>query len=199
MYRSSIELSTKMSKGLDVQMEWEMRLQSAHADFLNTLRSIEPVLAEREPNEGKWSATGHAQHLVMSLRPVWFTTFLPVWLHALIFGRSNREARNYGQVTETYLRKLEGRKPEAPPMFRPTQRSKISVSKANTLLKSMLGRYIKSLRRYSDSDLDSLLLPHPLMGKCTLREMAYFLAWHASYHEQLLRRDYEITAQFDPA
>ena len=51
MYRSSIELSTKMPKGLDVQMEWEMRLQSSHADFLNTLRSIEPVLAEREPNE----------------------------------------------------------------------------------------------------------------------------------------------------
>lgn len=192
-------MSTMEPMALNAQKEWEIRLQSAHSDFINTMRSIEPALAECDPAEGKWSAVGHAQHLVMSLRPVWFTTFLPVWLHARIFGRSNRKARNYDQVSETYLRKLEGRKPEAPPMFRPTQRSKISVSKANTLLKSMLGRYIKSLRRYSDSDLDSLLLPHPLMGKCTLREMAYFLAWHAAYHEQLLRRDYQITAQFDPA
>lgn len=187
-------MSTRKPTGFDASKEWEIRINSTHADFLKTLRSIDPVLAEREPNEGKWSAVGHAQHLEMSLRPVWFTTFLPVRLHAYFFGRSNREARNYDQVLETYLRKLAGRKPEAPSMFRPKNRPSTSVQKADARLKSILGRYIKALNRYSDSDLDSLLLPHPLMGKCTLREMAYFLAWHAAYHEQLLRRDYTIEA-----
>jgi len=177
--------------GVGAQKEWELRIQTAHADFLKTLRSIDPLQAERQPATGKWSAVGHAQHLVLSILLVWVTTFLPVWMHARIFGRSNRVARNYDQVSEAYLCKLEGSKVEAPPMLRPARQSAISVDTVDARLKGMLGRYCSSLHRYSESDLDSLLLPHPLMGKCTLREMAYFLAWHAAFHGQLIRRDYQ--------
>jgi len=177
---------------LGAQDEWEVRLQTAHVDFLKTLRSIDTAQAKRAPSDGKWSAVGHAQHLVMSLRPVWLMTLLPVWLHARIFGRSNRVARGYDEVCETYWRKLGGRTAEAPPFFRPSMQPKGSVDKADARLRRMLSRYVRSMKRYSDSDLDMWLLPHPLLGKCTLREMAYFLAWHAAYHGQLVRRDYRI-------
>jgi hypothetical protein len=32
--------------------------------------------------------------------------------------------------------------------------------------------------------LDLLILPHPLLGKLTLREMLYFTLYHVEHHEK---------------
>jgi hypothetical protein len=37
---------------------------------------------------------------------------------------------------------------------------------------------------FSEQQLDLLILPHPLLGKLTLREMIYFTIYHAGHHEK---------------
>jgi hypothetical protein len=34
-----------------------------------------------------------------------------------------------------------------------------------------------------------LILPHPLLGKITIREMLYFTAYHVQHHENIIKRD----------
>ena len=40
----------------------------------------------------------------------------------------------------------------------------------------------KKLKNYSEKELEVYILPHPLLGKLTLREMLYFNILHAEHH-----------------
>lgn len=42
---------------------------------------------------------------------------------------------------------------------------------------------------WTEQDLDTVLLPHPLLGKLTVREMLYFTIYHAQHHQMLVDRD----------
>ena len=48
-------------------------------------------------------------------------------------------------------------------------------------------RMIKRIESWSrEKQLDHFLLPHPLLGKITLREMLFFSAYHIQHHTKLL-------------
>jgi DinB superfamily len=47
----------------------------------------------------------------------------------------------------------------------------------------------KKLEKLSEEELDTYLLPHPLLGKLTFREMLYFTAYHAEHHHLIAKRD----------
>jgi len=43
--------------------------------------------------------------------------------------------------------------------------------------------------KQSETALDLYILPHPLLGKITLREMLYFTAYHVYHHQTIVERD----------
>jgi len=47
----------------------------------------------------------------------------------------------------------------------------------------------KQLLDYSEQDLDELILPHPLLGKLTLREMMYFTMYHVLHHHKSIEEN----------
>ena len=40
----------------------------------------------------------------------------------------------------------------------------------------------KALDRFTEEDLDHVILPHPILGKLTVREMMYFTMLHVEHH-----------------
>ena len=56
-------------------------------------------------------------------------------------------------------------------------------------LATAVGRLVRRLDRFSEAELDTLLLPHPLMGKLTLREMLYFTLHHVDQHHAITLRN----------
>jgi hypothetical protein len=44
------------------------------------------------------------------------------------------------------------------------------------------GRLQKAFESWNEEDLDTIRLPHPLLGKITAREMIYFTLYHAKHH-----------------
>jgi len=44
----------------------------------------------------------------------------------------------------------------------------------------------RRIDRFSETQLDQLILPHPLLGKLTLREMLYFTIYHVQHHQKQL-------------
>ena len=59
-----------------------------------------------------------------------------------------------------------------------------NLKRVYTRLEHTVDRLNRRIDRFSESELDTLILPHPLLGKLTLREMLYFTAYHADHHRR---------------
>ena len=59
----------------------------------------------------------------------------------------------------------------------------------STTLRDLIKRLSARVDRWSDEDLDNTLLPHPLLGKLTVREMLFFTIHHVQHHQRLVERD----------
>ena len=45
----------------------------------------------------------------------------------------------------------------------------------------------QKLDKWTEKQMDEFILPHPLLGKITLREMMYFTIHHADHHRNLIK------------
>jgi hypothetical protein len=135
----------------------------------------------------KWSPAENIQHLILSVRPLVLAFSLPLFLLRIFFGKLNRHVLNYHEVVERYKAKLDaGSKASAP--FIP---KKLSTQPSQ---QELIGAYIhsyenfqKKIARIPADKLDQYLLPHPILGKLTLREMIYFTIYHVSHHHALVK------------
>ncbi len=162
-------------------------LNSQHTSFLQTIRtlSITDFVAE---NKGKWTAGQQMAHILRSIRPVALALGLPAWALRLLFGKANRPSRTYAALVDKYQQKLAAGY-QAPSQFLPPP---VPVEEREALA-TQVEKQVKQLQRrmlgFTENQLDTLLLPHPLLGKLTLREMLYFTAYHVEHHHKLAKQN----------
>ena len=154
--------------------------------------NLPPDLFYARPPQG-WSPAGHLKHLIKSTGPVSLGMKLPKPLLRLLFGRSERVSRRMADITGRYRQKLaEGFK--APLAFRP----RIGVSPDNAVMeksrRKLLQKWDKTcetllcdLQRWQEADLDRYRLPHPSLGKISVREMLLFTLYHSMHHINTVR------------
>lgn len=136
---------------------------------------------------GKWSAGQHVEHLLRSTRPVYMALGLPGFLLRLLFGKPNRQPRSYNELVAKYQAKLAaggaatGRFVPPPVHF---AQKEAKLQQFTELQQKLQARILQS----SDKKLDNYLLPHPLLGKLTLREMLYFTVYHTEHHVTILHK-----------
>ena len=51
---------------------------------------------------------------------------------------------------------------------------------------------------WSEEDLSSYVIPHPILGKFSVREMLYFTIFHTTHHYKALINKYEQQLAIDP-
>ena len=69
--------------------------------------------------------------------------------------------------------------------------SVVHIAEKGKLIQSLnteVQQLTKRLNNISESDLDVIILPHPLLGKLTLREMLYFTIYHAEHHTSSVKK-----------
>lgn len=135
----------------------------------------------------KWSVAENAQHLVLSGKPLNLAFTLPRFVLRMLFGTPNRKSSSYDEVVKRYQQKLkDGGK--SPRTFEP---GSISVNgdkeKIIARFKDTYGTLINKAQTLSEEEMENYLLPHPLMGKLTVREMLCFTAYHVSHHHQAVK------------
>lgn len=112
----------------------------------------------------------------------------PGWLLRWRFGLCNRPTRTYDGLVARYKEKLaQGGK--AAGAFVPPAVAADAVVDIGQAIQRSIARIDQRMDRWSDGQLDTLLLPHPLLGKLTLREMLYFTIHHVQHHRALVERD----------
>ncbi len=157
------------------------RLDGEIADYFEAL-SVEEFLA---PQGDAWSPCGHLVHLNKSVSPVAQALRLPKLLLALRFGRSRQGSADFDGVRGRYLEAL-GRGVQAG-RFGPSDRPDPLPPEARR--GKTLGRWRRAggelraaIHRWSEKDLDRYQLPHPAMGKMTVREVLFFTVYHNAHH-----------------
>lgn len=162
-------------------------LRQHHEAFIACLLSI-PVDQRAISRNGKWSPAQQLDHILRAVGPVNMALGLPKWFLRLAFGKPNRIARTYDALVQRYLEKLDagGR---ASGRFVPPDTPDRSVERMSNDLRRLVDTLGRRVNRWSEHDLDATLLPHPLLGKLTLREMLYFTIYHVQHHQRLVERD----------
>jgi hypothetical protein len=132
--------------------------------------------------DNKWTPGQQADHILRSIKPVNMAFAIPIFVLDLVFGKANRQSRSYAGLVHRYFDKLaEGGKASSryiPPAISLKRKKRICKS-----ITATIAALIKKVAKYSEEDLDDFILPHPLLGKVTLREMLYFTAYHVDHHK----------------
>jgi hypothetical protein len=138
--------------------------------------------------DGKWTAGQQLDHLVRAVAPVKTALSLPKFVPKLLFGKIDRCLMDYDQVVATYQGKLAaGSKASRrfiPPGISFEKREKLR-DKLLTLVKDLTVK----IENFNEAQLDKYLLPHPILGKLTVREMLYFTIYHCQHHHRAVLRN----------
>ncbi len=161
-------------------------LKDNHQEFIDQLRLLSDADFCFAP-EGKWSAAQQLDHIIKSISPVSMAMSLPSGLLQLLFGKANRPSRSYAALVEKYTLKLnEGGR--ASGRFIPGNHNADNRDALVAKLNRLTQKLCEKVNHYSEASLDRILLPHPLLGKLTLREMIYFTAYHVKHHGKLVAK-----------
>ncbi len=113
----------------------------------------------KRPSEDAWSPAEVIEHLRLAVRPLSLAFALPRFV-LKVFGQPG-PPRSYDQIVETYRRRLA------------------------RIFQDAYATYAARLRELGDG-LDTAALPHPILGRLSLREMSFFTLYHLRHHHAAL-------------
>lgn len=162
--------------------------------------SFSPDAFIERPEDRSWSPAQNVVHLIAATKPVVMAVRLPRFLPRLLFGKSNAPSRHYDNIVKLYHDILAGGAqasgkyaPKAvPPPSDPINYQQTKVSTLTAAIQSLA----KALEPWTEQDLDRIQLPHPLLGKLTVREMLFFTLYHLGHHTDIVARKTGKSIQF---
>ena len=160
-------------------------LNDAVQQFNVLISNLNQKEFETNYNE-KWSAGQDLVHLIKVLRIVNIAYALPKPLIGILYGTNTNESRAFEQLRTLYKTALAGGA-KSPAIYLPKPvlyHAKNGLINKHELLNQA---FITKLNNIAESDLDKYQLPHPILGKVTLRELATFTCFHTEHHFELLQ------------
>jgi DinB superfamily len=158
------------------------------------LRALPPTVFFA-PQRSAWSPAEHARHLGKSLSPLTRVLRWPRPVLGMLFGRHHGPGRAFAELRRDYQAALAaggqaGRfapRVQAPPADLAAGQHAILRRLAVTVRAVQI-----AVQRWPEPALDQYRLPHPLLGRLTVREMLAFSVYHHAHH---LRRIAERSDQ----
>lgn len=133
--------------------------------------------------ENKWTAGQQLDHIVRGVAPLKTALILPNFIPKLLFGKADRDSMSYEDLVKTYQTKLaEGGR--ATGRFVPAEIRFAERKSLTDKLLNLVNSLCKNVESFNEGQLDEFYLPHPLLGKLTLREMLCFTIYHVEHHHK---------------
>lgn len=150
----------------------------------------------KEMVSGKWTMAGHLYHLIKSTKGVSKAMGMPRLVLRTTFGKSNRVERTFDQQYHKYIDSLasiaetSGQAAIVGAKFVPAEGRTFDKPELIKRFLEELTSMKKQVSKWKEKDLGVYVLPHPAMGKLTIREMIYFTIFHTKHHLDNLQENY---------
>lgn len=138
-----------------------------------------------EPRDGRWSHSQNLDHITRSALAVAKGLGMPRMLIRILFGRG-QGSRSLPEIRTVYHQALDNGG-QARGQFVPRNAS--SQQDAMAKWNHCSDLLLKNMTRWSETQLDSHRMPHPLIGKLTVREMLLFTIFHTHRHLENTQAD----------
>ena len=169
--------------------ELKDRLTTNHNSFTGFISTLSDILVNHSM-PGKWTPIQQLSHIEKSVSPVKLAFSLPKFLLPLIFGKAKRPSVSYDELVLKYKGKLAAG-------GKSTTRFLPDTTCDRKDLQAVLDRHVRVLNnkidRFTEEELDKYILPHPLLGKVTLREMIYFTIYHVEHHHSQINSSLRVS------
>lgn len=138
---------------------------------------------------GRWTEGQHLDHLILSAKPLNLALRLPRLALKMRFGTTTSGSETLEKLSVRYEKRLaDGGRASGnfvPPAVKVEDKSGLldELRKQGEKLADVVGAW-------SEPDLDKYVLPHPLLGNLSIRDMLLFTYLHLGHHLDILKRDY---------
>ena len=131
-----------------------------------------------------WTPAENLVHLIKSVSPVAMALNLPKLVIRLLFGKASAASRTIAEVRTAYVDGALADGGAAGGPYLPQVNETTSAEKARILAKwaEKSDELARAVKNWLEADLDKLRLPHPLLGKISVREMLLFTLYHNMHH-----------------
>ena len=133
-----------------------------------------------------WSPAETVRHLIKSIRAVAKALAMPRLVLRLMFGWPRRPSVTYDALRTRYLALLAAGGKAG--RFGPSPQTDADMPTIMNRLALANGDLVAAIGRWKERDLDRYQLPHPLLGKLTVREMLFFTVYHQHHHLEVTKR-----------
>lgn len=157
------------------------KLNENHNVFIKYMQSLNEDDFMYSLNNEKWTAGQEMQHIISSVNKLSNALLIHKFILKMKFGVANRPSRTYDAQIDKYtkgLEKLAGK-------YR-VELDAVPYAKRGSLIEKLeksVALLCHRVKKYSEENLDYYILPHPLMGKMTIRELLYFTTHHVLHHK----------------
>jgi hypothetical protein len=160
------------------------QLDRSSQEVIVFVRSLNPE-QQNKSYEQKWSVGQHLDHLLRSVQPLNKALRVPLPGLRILFGSPNREERSYEEVLHKYNGLIQNGA-KASGRYIPTSSQQLTGIEKKYIEQS--NKLVKNILKWDEKDMSSYLLPHPLLGKLTVKEMLYFTLFHTRHHLELMKK-----------
>ncbi|MEM7297316.1 MAG: DinB family protein [Bacteroidota bacterium] len=176
--------------GTPVKQELIRDLETSFREAINWINAQPEEHFNKELVPGKWTIAGHLYHLIKSTKAVSKGMVMPRIGLRTMFGKSNREERTYQDMVDKYKNVLATTSLKAPPSYSAEPGRTFERPALVQRFEGELQDFIKALDSWSEEDMSVYIMPHPAIGKCTIREFIYFTTLHTYHHLDILKEQY---------
>ena len=133
-----------------------------------------------------WSASDNLDHLIKSHKPLAKALKLPKLSLRAMFGLPQKASLSYEELCQLYRDEI-AKGAQASGRYLPSQEeADANVEKKKKELIDQFSKVsaelVSTVERWTEEELDQYLLPHPILGKLTIREMLFFTIYHNLRH-----------------
>ena len=141
--------------------------------------------------DGKWTVGQHVLHLAQSLELLNKALSYPKFILKYKFGKANRPTRSYDEVAKRYKDKLAANQERAKEFNIKLRRPTLNEKTAIIARVKIQNKKLQAItNKWKDKQLDTVLIPHPLMGRMISREIIMWTAYHTEHHTAILKTHY---------
>lgn len=133
-----------------------------------------------------WSPSDNLDHMIRAVKPITKALKMPKITLQAMFGSPEKPSLSYEELCQMY-REAIAQGGQASGRYLPEQKSPVDDGEEQK--KNLLAEWrdagddlVSAAEKWQENDLDQHQLPHPLLGKLTIREMLYFVIYHNLRH-----------------